>query len=160
MLSATAPARLRAAYRRTKVVQLRLAGRTLADIGRELGCSPQRVHAILTREMQSAQGLRKETAEELLQLELQRLDVLQAAVWDKALAGDLKAVETALRVIDRRVRLRGLDAPTRSQITVGGYAADLSKLTDAELIEQARRLGLEVPDELEAQTQPTPPAGE
>ena len=143
MQSATAPARLRAAHRRTKVVQLRLAGRTLADIGRELGCSPQRVHAILTQEMQSAQGLRAETAEELLQLELHRLDTLQAAVWDKALAGDLKAVETALRVIDRRVRLRGLDAPTRSQITVGRYVDGLS---DAELIEQARRLGIPIPE--------------
>lgn len=40
----------------------------------------------------------------LRRLELDRLDALQAALWDKALAADI----TALRIIEQRVKLLGL----------------------------------------------------
>jgi hypothetical protein len=46
---------------------------------------------------------------EAIRLEEQRLDELQGGIWDKALNGDARAVEVALKVLERRARMLGLD---------------------------------------------------
>jgi hypothetical protein len=46
---------------------------------------------------------------EAIRLEEQRLDELQEGIWDKALKGDARAVEVALKVLERRARMLGLD---------------------------------------------------
>jgi hypothetical protein len=46
---------------------------------------------------------------EAIRLESLRLDELQDGIWDRALAGDPRAVEVALKVLERRARLHGLD---------------------------------------------------
>jgi hypothetical protein len=46
---------------------------------------------------------------EAQRLEEARLDDLQEGIWDKALAGDSRAVEVALKVLERRAKLLGLD---------------------------------------------------
>ena len=57
----------------------------------------------------------KEPAEEARELDRIRLDALLAAVWPKAMDGDLDAVASALRVLARRAKLLGLDLPTRAE---------------------------------------------
>ena len=47
------------------------------------------------------------------ELELRRLDKLLDAQWDKALNGDLGAVQAVLRIMDRRATYLGLDAPVK-----------------------------------------------
>lgn len=44
-------------------------------------------------------------------LEVQRLDALQVPLWDKAMDGDIKAVNTILRISEQRSRLLGLHKP-------------------------------------------------
>jgi len=44
-------------------------------------------------------------------LELERCDRLQAAVWPAATQGDVAAVAAVLRIMERRARYLGLDAP-------------------------------------------------
>jgi hypothetical protein len=51
--------------------------------------------------------------EELRALENDRLDMIQYSLWDRAVSGDLKALDLVLKVIDRRCRLNGLYAPLR-----------------------------------------------
>jgi uncharacterized protein (DUF2336 family) len=46
---------------------------------------------------------------EAVRLEEMRLDDLQEGIWQKALAGEPRAVEVALKVLERRARLLGLD---------------------------------------------------
>ena len=70
-----------------------------------------------------------EAVGELRELEGQRLDALQAAHWNAALAGDVDSTKVVLGVIDRRCRLFGLNAPDR--VEVG------STVTDAEFAEAA-----------------------
>jgi hypothetical protein len=48
-------------------------------------------------------------ATEYRDLELARLDAIQAAHWPEAISGSVKAADLVLRVIDRRIRLLGLD---------------------------------------------------
>ena len=46
------------------------------------------------------------------ELELQRLNAMQLALWDKAMDGDVKAVLAVARIIEQRIRLLGLDRHT------------------------------------------------
>jgi len=46
--------------------------------------------------------------DELREFETARLDALQAALWDKAMTGDVRATNSIVRFIDRRCRLLGL----------------------------------------------------
>jgi len=59
-----------------------------------------------------------EPAEAVRDLELQRLDHLQEAAWSKATDGDLRAIDTCLRVMERRSRMLGLDSPARKSIDI------------------------------------------
>lgn len=58
-----------------------------------------------------------ESVDELRALENERLDELALSVWDAARAGNWKAMENALRIMERRAKLNGLDAPTRSELS-------------------------------------------
>ena len=76
-----------------------------------MGYSEQRAHAIVTRELRRLSAARDETGETVLRLEIERLDGLWRAVWPTAKEGDLPSIETALRIMARRAKLLGLDAP-------------------------------------------------
>jgi hypothetical protein len=83
------------------------------------------------------------------QQENERLDSLLEAVWDKATTPspvfdrdgievsteiDLKAVDTVLKLMDRRAKLNGLDSPVRSEITgADGGPLQMGRATEAEL---------------------------
>lgn len=57
----------------------------------------------------TAANLSRERRLDALEEELDRLDALQEANWHQAIAGDTKATEAVLKVIDRRIKLLGLD---------------------------------------------------
>ncbi|OZD66691.1 hypothetical protein CH272_08275 [Rhodococcus sp. 05-340-1] len=66
-------------------------------------------------------------------IELARLDELQAGLWKAAIGGDVKAVNAVLGVVDRRVKLLGLNMPDRlvvAQHTVSSeeFAVEAAKL--------------------------------
>lgn len=61
-------------------------------------------------------GREAQALEQHRTLELLRLDELQSGLWDRAVSGDVKAVNAVLRIIEQRSRLLGLDRP---QIHVG-----------------------------------------
>lgn len=55
---------------------------------------------------------RKEQVQDVdswMQVQLRRLDTILNAIWNKVLEGDLKAAETALKVIERQAKLLGLE---------------------------------------------------
>jgi hypothetical protein len=107
------------ADRRTKLLQMRLAGVDYDTIADRLDYgSASTARKDFTRAMRETLELEAEKADELRTLELQRLDRLQAAAWADALKGNLRAIETVLKVVDRRCRLLGLDAPLRLDATV------------------------------------------
>jgi hypothetical protein len=109
--------KIHAAERRTKALELRKQGRTYAEIGAALGCSEQRAHAIVTAELGRLNRDRAEQAEAVRRLELDRLDALQAGVWDAAKGGDAQAIDRVLSIMARRAKLMGLDAPTKTAFT-------------------------------------------
>ncbi|WP_333746007.1 hypothetical protein [Streptomyces sp. IBSBF 2950] len=106
------------AHRRSQAIALRLAGMDYATIAERLdyadrGAASKDVHRALEANLEAESA----AVATLREIEVQRLDRLQAAAWAKAAKGDLKAIETVLKVIDRRAKLLGLDRPARTEIT-------------------------------------------
>jgi hypothetical protein len=110
--------RVKAAKRRTEALELRLAGYTYAQIGERLGCSLQRAHRIVTQEFERLTKERTDAAQALVSQELERLERLHRAHWDKALAGDMEATDRIIKLMNRRAKLLGLDVPTTLGVNV------------------------------------------
>jgi hypothetical protein len=97
-------------------MQLRLSGHSYDEIARYLGITKRRAQRIVERELGRAF---REPTELLLQMELDRLDALQRAYWDAAIAGDGEAADRVLRIMDRRARYLGLDRQDTVQEDLG-----------------------------------------
>jgi len=103
-----APAGLKRYELQRQVIAARASGATWRAIGNTLGI------AHTTAMNLCKEGIRENVAEnvaELRELEGQRLDKLQEAAWRPALAGDLRAIQTVIRIMDHRAKLFGLFAP-------------------------------------------------
>jgi hypothetical protein len=112
-----------AVIRQAEALKLRLIGAGYAEIAQQRGyASPEgawkAVRAGLKRTLQ-------EPADQVRRLEVDRLDSLLAAVWQKAIAGDGEAIDRALRIMKRRAELLGLDAPKNLKMEHGGRVATL-----------------------------------
>lgn len=117
--------RAKTAERREKAIALRLAGATWEQIAQALKYAGKAAAYVdVQRALRQRIEAQHERADELLMLELMRLDRLQQGLWAQAIGGDPKAADAVLRVIDRRIRLLGLDGPqhmdeqTRRELTL------------------------------------------
>jgi transposase-like protein len=100
------PDKALASWRKCRAVELALHGRSYDQIAREIGYANRgTVHRVVANALADrlVDGI-----DELREWEAARLDALQAAAWDKAMAGDVRAVNSVLKIIDRRCRLFGL----------------------------------------------------
>lgn len=105
--SKSSPRRIEAKFRQQQALELRKAGVTLEQIARTVGFkSKQAAHDSIRRALAEIPRL---PAQELRELDLQRLDQLGLAVWQRAIAGDADAISSALRILSQRARLMGYD---------------------------------------------------
>lgn len=111
MANRTEPDAFTRAERRNRAVALRRGGMTIREISTELEVAPSTAWADIKVALAEIPA---EDAEQLRQQEVDRLDALQRAIWDAALAGNLHALDRMLKAIDRRCRLLGLDLPAAS----------------------------------------------
>jgi hypothetical protein len=118
--------------RRRQAVELRIAGKSWQEIADLLGYdSKGTACGDVRRALQKAVEKLAVPMEEYRQLELDRLDKMQDALWPKVLEGDTRTVDTSLRLMDRRAKLLGLDAPTRTEgvLTLDAIDASIAQLT-------------------------------
>ena len=95
-----------AAWRRTRAVELATQGLTYQQIADELGYAHRgTVHRIVQQALESRLT---EGVEQLRQVEVARLDALQAGLWESALAGDAAAVNACVKIVQTRSRILGL----------------------------------------------------
>ena len=84
-----------------------------------MGCSVAGAHDMVRRALREAV---REPAEELRTLELERLDTLYAKVMVIIETGSTKevlnAIDRALRIMERRSKLLGLDAPMKQDLRI------------------------------------------
>jgi hypothetical protein len=98
-----------AAARRARAVELRTTGLTYDQIAAELGYANRGTVFHIVSEALKAQTA--EAVGELRSLEVERLDNIQLAVWQKAMDGDVLSAIAVVRVIMARCRLLGLYGP-------------------------------------------------
>jgi len=99
-----------AASRRVRAIELKTAGLTYEQIAVKLGYANRGTVYRLVSEALKAQTV--EAVGQLRSLEVERLDKLQHAVWQRAMEGDVPSVHEAARCIMARCRLLGLDGPS------------------------------------------------
>lgn len=136
----THPQHVLAAQRRVRALELRIQGKSTPDIARELGCHWQTAQKIIRKALHNLSEQEKEYADHIRGLTQRRLESLLKAHWEKAQAGDEKATQIVLSVIDRELRLFGLEKGPSVQLN----QTNIVNLSPEELARRARMVGLEV----------------
>lgn len=109
-----------------RILALWIGGESADAIADAVGLSESTVQRVRKAALQRTTPLRDAKAEELRELELQRLDELQAAHWQIATqplmfaGGTHKSAGIVLSCIDRRAKMLGLDAPVKVDARVQG----------------------------------------
>jgi hypothetical protein len=78
----------------------------------------------VSRELERLRSEVLENVENLRDLELQRLDSMQTALWPKAMNGDVKAVDRILRIMHRRSNYVKLEAAEHADTGAARMIAD------------------------------------
>ena len=111
----TSPSTIDAKVRAARALELRMEGMKFDDIAEELGyAGRQGAYDAVSRELKA---LTREPAEEVLRLDLERLDKMWGVHYLNAQAGDAVALSSCMRIMERRARLLGLDAPSKNEVT-------------------------------------------
>ncbi len=93
-------------------IALELANRFPADLLPK-GWSAKNVFDDCQTALNMVDGEYRESAAQMVQIEAARFDKMQAAIWQKAEEGDVKAVEAVLAISRERRRMLGLDSPEK-----------------------------------------------
>jgi len=99
---------------RARAVELATQGDTYEQIANEVGYANRGTAYKIVRK-----ALDKHEAQavaEYRDVEVARLNALQAALWDRAVAGDVEAVEAVLKIVVARVKLLGLSGASETAI--------------------------------------------
>lgn len=106
------------ALRRSRVLDLRVAGASMRTIAREIGCAASTVCTDLGAEMAALHKATSQKTEHLRSLELARLDAITLRASIKLNGPEwFKASQTLLAVSARRARLLGLDAVEKVELS-------------------------------------------
>jgi transposase-like protein len=101
-----------AAERRSRAVEMALTGSSYQAIADQLGYANRGTVYRLSKN--AVENRQAETIDELRQLEVERLDALQVAIWDDATNGDVRAVAAVVRIMHLRAKILGLYSHTDS----------------------------------------------
>lgn len=94
-------------------LELRRQGLTYRAIGERLGISHPAAYQHVKAALREIAEQSAETAEEIVNLELERIDRAMVGLDPKIADGDEKAVQAMVKLMDRRARYLGLDSPTK-----------------------------------------------
>jgi hypothetical protein len=114
------------ARRTEQAVQYAAQGYAYSDIGKALGISKTRAFQIVEAALLEAAEARKAASAMLVEQELQKLDLMTIPIAKAAYGGvdgtkiDQQAQEMMHAIHDRRVKLTGIAAPTRTDSTFSG----------------------------------------
>jgi hypothetical protein len=111
------------AERDLRIFKMRQSGIQQSEIARRFNMTPAAVGNAIRRQLQKMNSEALMAYPEVLRMELERLDALQSAIWpltqhrrvkmddgtEVAVEPDMKAVQTALSIMDRRSKLLGME---------------------------------------------------
>ena len=111
---------LTALQREEQAVDLRKTGLSYRQIAEVMNISHVAVGDAIKRAIKKTREAAMDDAADIVELELQRLDELLTICWPLARKGDLFAIDRVLKISERRSKLLGLDAATKTEITGAG----------------------------------------
>lgn len=104
------PEQVPAAPKAVLAFELRKAGADYDTIADRLGYKDGRsARAAILQRIRKYYAANTEAVEEIMALEMERLDHLQLVCWRMAKDGDLSAVDRILKIMERRAKLLGID---------------------------------------------------
>lgn len=132
--------------KKLQAFEMKKAGWSARDISKALGIKVTRLSQWLRQECQYLREHCSQSFEELLLIESERYDALMKAFWNQAVEHhNYKAAEIILKLLERKAKLLGLDAPEKQmQLQVTGE----SSLSNQELLKEMELLGFSVPQEM------------
>lgn len=97
----------------TQALNLRRAGANFREIAAAQGCAVSTASDRVKRGLQALRQERNEAAQEVVEMEIMRCDRLLAACWptatDPAHPKNLRAIQTALKISERRMKILGIE---------------------------------------------------
>ncbi len=127
------------------ILQLRRDGMSYDEISQDprVGIGANSCYRVVKDWLDQTAAECTEAAHEIIQIESARLDKMLCILQFKIEEGNIGAIETALKIQERRARLHGLDKPEKVEQTVR-----FENMSDTELIQRARSKGIPIPPEL------------
>lgn len=124
-------ARLNNHERVLQAVELRKAGMSFQAIADRLGWKTR--NAAFMAIQKYIASTTYEAVEALRAVEAERLDAMQLQYWPQAIQGDVDSAELVLKIMARRAKMFGLDAPQRTELS-GSLEITNTDTTPAALI--------------------------
>jgi len=119
-----------------KIIELRRTGATWELIAKATGyANPSGAYKAYQKILES---MVYPKLEEYRHMELDLYDRLQLSVYERAKNGDMRAIETILKISDRRRSIIGLDAPSKIQAEVITYDGAILEQHTARIVEMVR----------------------
>jgi len=130
--SKTSAVVIKAAIRHDEVLRLRIMGWTFAEIGNKMGCSRQKIHAIVQKQLGHIKAELSEKREHARILAAQQLDVLLKRWFPTALGKDFdkseKATRILLQLMARKATLLGLDlADEKGKAEIANWVVNVQR---------------------------------
>ncbi len=112
--SNTSPRKIARAKKKAEALELREIGHSYEAIAKELGISRTYAFELVDEALSE---ITREPAERVLQVELKRLDRMQAGVYTAAVEGDQNAIVTNIRLMEHRAKLEKIATPASVAVT-------------------------------------------
>lgn len=109
----TSAAKARTIERQIKALELRRMGKGYAEIAAAIGIGKSQAHRLVKAGLEDAREQIGAESDELRTEEVSRLDGMLSGLWPDARKGHLGAVDRVIKIMERRAKLLGLDAPTK-----------------------------------------------
>jgi len=116
--SKTSPRRINETEKARKALSLRRSGLDFDAIAKKVGYTNRSgAWKAVCRLLEERARETAADADHIRAVEIERLDALLLAIWGEATRGDPALIDRVLRIMDRRAKLLGLDAPTKQEVS-------------------------------------------
>jgi hypothetical protein len=137
-ISKTSHIRIAQAEGKHDALELRKRGWAYREIGEHFGITTAAAHLRVKTALAECRKQTEELADDVREIELQRLDRSLKALELAIESGDARAIDTSIRLAERRARLLGLDTAQKHELSgpsgsAVSFALDLTKLSDEQL---------------------------
>ena len=122
--------------KRHQALELRKRGLSYRQVAQALSCSVSVAHEYVES---AIAAIPREAAEDVRRLELERVDRMIAGAWPGASSGDPKSIFAVVKLMERRAKYLGLDAPSKVELAGDGGGPIETKAVHDDLLSRIAR---------------------